>query len=307
MRKAFIQSLIKIASADERVILLTADLGYLVIEEFIENFPTRFLNVGVAEQNMVGIATGLAEAGFIPYIYSITPFATLRPFEFIRNGPVYHNLPVRIVGVGQGVEYGLNGLSHYAVEDIGVLRTQPNLTIIAPADNAQTQSALEQTHHLPGPIYFRLSKENLEIAELEGKFKLGQVQQVGNGTDVLLISSGAITKEAIKAAQILASSGFSTTLLVIASISPAPEGQLVEVLSRFRHVFTLEAHYLTGGIGSLVAEIVAEHCLSILLTRFGFHGILNDTVGSEASIYTLHNLSSEKIARRIQITLENHG
>jgi transketolase len=307
MRKAFIQSLIKIASADERVMLLTADLGYLVIEEFMENFPTRFLNVGVAEQNMVGIATGLAEAGFIPYIYSITPFATLRPFEFIRNGPVYHNLPVRIVGVGQGVEYGLNGLSHYAVEDIGVLRTQPNLTIIAPADNAQTQSAIEQTHNLPGPIYFRLSKENLEIAELEGKFKLGQVQQVGNGTDVLLISSGAITKEAIKAAQILASRGFPTTLLVLASISPAPEDQLVEVLSRFRHVFTLEAHYLTGGIGSLVAEIVAEHCLSILLTRFGFHGILNDTVGSEASIYALHNLSSEKIAQRIQITLENHG
>ena len=307
MRKAFIQSLIKVASADKRVMLLTADLGYLVIEEFIENFPDRYLNVGVAEQNMVGVATGLAEAGFIPYVYSITPFATLRPLEFIRNGPIYHNLPVRIVGVGQGVEYGLNGLSHYALEDIGVLRTQPNLTIIAPADNAQTQRAIELTHNLPGPIYFRLSKDNIEIPELEGKFEIGQLQQVGDGADVLLISSGAITKEAIKAAQILAEVGFSTTILVIASVSPAPEKKLIEVLSRFKHVFTLESHYKTGGIGSMIAEIVAENCLSIKLTRFCFDSILNDTVGSEASIRALHNLSAERVAQRIQEIFEEHG
>jgi transketolase len=306
MRKALIQSLIKIAGADERLMLLTADLGYLVIEEFIQNFPDRFLNVGVAEQNMVGIATGLAEAGFIPYVYSITPFAALRPFEFIRNGPVYHNLPVRIVGVGQGVEYGINGLSHYALEDIGVLRTQPNLTIIAPADNAQTQSAVERTHNLPGPIYFRLSKDDIEIPELEGKFEIGQVQLLGNGADLLIISSGAITQEAIKAARILAKTGCYATILVISGISPAPEKQLIEALSRFHHVFTLEAHYATGGIGSLVAEVAAENHLSLKLTRFGFNSILNDTVGSAASIYALHDLSSEKVAGRIQAILENH-
>ena len=124
MRKAFVQSLIQLAGADERVILLTGDLGYLVIEEFVEKFPKQFFNMGVAEQNMLGVATGLAEAGFIPFVYSIAPFAALRPFEFIRNGPVYHQLPVRIVGVGQGVEYGFNGNSHFGVEDVGVLRTQ---------------------------------------------------------------------------------------------------------------------------------------------------------------------------------------
>src|SRR4026209_673999 len=180
MRKAFIQSLIKLANADERVLLLTGDLGYLVIEEFMERFPKQFFNVGAAEQNMLGLATGLAEAGFIPYVYSITPFAALRPFEFIRNGPVYHNLPVRIVGIGQGVEYGLNGLSHYALEDIGVLRTQPALTIIVPADDAQAQNAIELTHNMPGPIYFRLSKDNTESPELEGKFEIGQAHQIGS-------------------------------------------------------------------------------------------------------------------------------
>ena len=306
MRKAFIQSLLKLAHTDERVMLLTADLGYLVIEEFIETFPHRFVNVGVAEQNMVGIATGLAEAGFIPYIYSITPFAALRPFEFIRNGPIYHNLPVRIVGVGQGVEYGINGLSHYALEDIGVLRTQPNLTIIAPADNAQTRNAVERTYNLPGPIYFRLSKDNVDIPELEGKFEIGQIQQVGYGTDLLMISTGAITQEAIQAAHILAENGLNATILVIASISPSPEKQLIDMLSKFRCVFTLEAHYTTGGIGSLIAELAAENNLALKLTRFGFTSILNGTVGSAASIYALHGLSSEKVAGRIQEILENH-
>ena len=306
MRKAFIQSLLKLAHTDERVMLLTADLGYLVIEEFIETFPHRFVNVGVAEQNMVGIATGLAEAGFIPYIYSITPFAALRPFEFIRNGPIYHNLPVRIVGVGQGVEYGINGLSHYALEDIGVLRTQPNLTIIAPADNAQTRNAVERTYDLPGPIYFRVSKDSVDIPELEGEFEIGQIQQVGHGTDLLMISTGAITQEAIQAARILAENGLNATILVIASISPSPEKQLIDMLSKFRCVFTLEAHYTTGGIGSLIAELAAENNLALKLTRFGFTSILNDTVGSAASIYALHGLSSEKVAGRIQEILENH-
>src|SRR5512145_1982149 len=143
MRTAFIKTLVELARHDEHILLLTGDLGYMVIEPFAAAFPDRFINAGVAEQNMVGMATGLAEAGFIPFVYSIAPFAALRPFEFIRNGPVYHRLPVRIVGVGQGVEYGFNGHSHFGVDDVGVLRTQPGLAIVAPADDLQTRMALE--------------------------------------------------------------------------------------------------------------------------------------------------------------------
>lgn len=307
MRKAFIQSLIKIASIDERIVLITGDLGYLVIEEFVEKFPKRFFNVGVAEQNMIGIATGLAEAGFIPFVYSITPFAALRPFEFIRNGPVYHQLPVRIVGIGQGVEYGLNGNSHYALEDVGVLRTQPGLTIIAPADDLQAQNAIEQTYEIPGPIYFRFSKDNTEIQELNGKFEIGRAQQIGNGTDFIIASSGAITKESIKAVQILASQGLSGTTLIIASIAPAPEKDIIDILTRFKYVFTLEAHYITGGIGSLVAEIAAENCIPIQLTRFGFNSILNKTVGSAASIYDNNGMSAEKLAQQIKKVIQKHA
>lgn len=299
MRAAFIKALVEIAKQDPRILLLTGDLGYLVVEPFVELFPQRFINVGVAEQNMVGIATGLADAGFIPYIYSIAPFAALRPFEFIRNGPVYHQLPVRIVGVGQGVDYGFNGNSHFGVDDIGVLRTQPGLTIIAPADDVQTRNAIEKTQDMTGPIYFRLGKDSFEIPELSRSFELGQTQQIGNGRDVLLVSSGAITREAIKAADILRNKGITATILVIASIAPAPVADLIEALSSFEQVFTLESHYITGGIGSLVAEIITENRLNVQVVRLGFDSILNSFLGSAAFLHDTHGLSADKVANHI--------
>src|SRR5947208_6407398 len=128
MRAAFAQTVCSLAANDPRVLLLTGDLGYMALEPFAQRFPDRFFNVGVAEQNMVGLATGLAEAGMVPFCYSIVTFASLRPYEFIRNGPVLHQLPVRIVGVGGGFEYGTAGPTHHGLEDIGVMRLQPGLT-----------------------------------------------------------------------------------------------------------------------------------------------------------------------------------
>src|SRR5687767_5357547 len=155
MRESFIDALSELASNDRRVLLLTADLGYTVLERFADRNPDQFFNVGVAEQNMVGLATGLAEAGFIPFVYSIATFATLRAYEFIRNGPVLHRLPVRIVGVGGGFEYGSAGATHYALEDVGALRMQPDLCLIAPADFEQADRALRATWNLSSPVYYR--------------------------------------------------------------------------------------------------------------------------------------------------------
>ena len=132
MRTAFVNTLAELAALDERILLLTGDLGYMALEPFTDRFPDRFVNVGVAEQNMVGIATGLAEAGFVPFVYSIATFASLRPYEFIRNGPVLHRSRVRIVGVGGGFEYGTAGITHHGLEDVGVMRVQPGLTVIVP-------------------------------------------------------------------------------------------------------------------------------------------------------------------------------
>src|SRR3954468_8868154 len=153
----------ELAAQDERILLLTGDLGFMALEPFSERHPKRFFNAGVAEQNMVGLATGLAAVGFIPFVYSIATFASLRPYEFIRNGPILHQLPVRIVGVGGGFEYGTAGPTHHGLEDIGVMRLQPGLTVVAPADHLQAREVFMQTWNLPGPVYYRIGKDDKTV------------------------------------------------------------------------------------------------------------------------------------------------
>jgi transketolase len=297
MRRAIISALVELAARDPRIVLLTGDLGFLLMEPFSTAFPERFINVGVAEQNMVGIATGLAEAGMIPYVYSITPFAVLRPYEFIRNGPVYHQLPVRIIGAGSGFDYAHEGLSHFAVEDVGVLRLQPGMTVIAPADHEQARAAVLQTWDHPGPVYYRLGKdEQTTVPGLRGRFELGRLQAIGTGRDVLLVAMGSIATEAAKAMQILAASGVAATLAVVASLNPAPAADLCELLPRFRTALTVEAHYRNGGVGSLVAEAIAEGDLRCRLVRCGIAATPSGVTGSLEYLLQMHGLSARQLA-----------
>jgi transketolase len=293
MRGAFVRTLSEIAAEDPRVLLLTGDLGYMALEPFSERFPDRFLNVGVAEQNMVGTATGLAEAGFIPFVYSIVTFATLRPYEFIRNGPVWHGLPVRIVGVGGGFEYGPQGQSHHGLEDVGVMRVQPGITVIAPADHRQMSSALRATWNLPGPVYYRIGKDDrTEVPGLDGRFALGRAEVVRSGDDVAIVTSGSVASEAAAAADALAARGVRATVLVVASVQPAPSDDLVAALRRVPLVLSVEAHYLNGGLGSLVAETVAEHGLGCRLMRRGVRTGSAGVSGSQRWLHEVHGLSA---------------
>src|SRR5580698_6304858 len=251
-----------LAAADERVMLLTGDLGYMVMEPFRQRFPDRFINVGVAEQNMIGLATGMAEAGLRPYTYSIATFASLRPFEFIRNGPVLHHLPVRMVGMGMGFEYGHGGPSHYALEDIGALRTFPGLTIVIPADSAQTSTALRETRDLAGPVYYSLGKDDRTfVPGLDGRFELARVQVVTAGDDIAIVTMGSIAPEAVAAAGHLATQGIHAAVVVVSSFNPDPEEHLVEVLSRFRHAISVEAQTISGGLAACVGMQIAKHGL----------------------------------------------
>lgn len=292
MRAAFVQTLIELADADSRILLLTGDLGYSVLEPFAARFPNRFFNVGVAEQNMVGVATGLAEGGFIPFVYSIVTFAALRPYEFIRNGPVLHQLPVRIVGVGGGFEYGHAGPTHYGLEDIAIMRAQPGITCIAPADHEQARSAFLATWALPGPVYYRIGKDDrTTVPGLAGRFALGRAQRIGQGGDVVLIAMGAVAAEAAAAAEDLARQGVSCSLMVVASVTPAPVEDLVAELSRVPLAITVEAHSVNGGIGSLVAETIADHGLPCRLVRCGVRGVLRGPFGGQDYMQRAHGLS----------------
>jgi transketolase len=269
----------------------------MALEPFADAFPARFFNVGVSEQNMVGLATGLAEAGMVPFVYSIAPFATLRAYEFIRNGPLLHRLPVRVVGIGGGMEYGLNGMSHYALEDVAVMRAQPNMTVIAPADHLQSREALLATAAVPGPIYYRLGKDDTTIIPgLNGAFELGRTQLIRQGTDAAIIAMGPIAVEAARAAELLAAQGLDCAVAVVASVSPAPIEDLVALLSGRRLAITVEVHYTIGGLGSLVSEVIAERGLGARLLRRGVNSMPDERVGSQRYMERSYGLSAEQLA-----------
>jgi transketolase len=305
MRKAFCKAMIALAETDERIILMTGDLGFMVLEEFQAKFPSRFFNVGVAEANMVGLATGLASCGYIPYCYSIATFASMRPYEQLRNGPILHNLPVRIVGVGGGYEYGPGGFTHHALEDLAITRVQPGLGVIAPADSLQAEKAIHETYDMAGPIYFRIGKrDNYQIPKLEGRFKLGRCETVREGPDVLIVSLGSITVEAVAAAERLSEEGIEPTVTVVSSLRPAPVEDLTELLSRFKLAVTVEEHYLDGGLGSLVAEVAAEQNSGCRIMRCGVKRKPTGTCGSEEFLRDANDLSCEVLTQTILRKLE---
>lgn len=291
MRATFAAELLRLADEDERIVLLTGDLGFAVLEPFAERFPDRFFNVGVAEQNMIGLATGLAEAGFTPYAYSIATFASMRPYEFIRNGPILHRLPVRIVGVGGGLDYGHNGLTHYAIEDVGIMRVQPGLTVVAPADPEQTRAALPALQQLDRPVYLRLGKESDAVPGLDGRFQIGRAERIGSGTDVALIALGGMAGTAVAAAQQLEAEGVGCSVVVVSSFNPSPTADLAAILSDVRLSVTVEAHYVNGGVGSHVAEVIAEEGLPCRLVRAGLRDTPVGITGSRPYLYERHRLS----------------
>lgn len=297
MRKAFVESLVEAARRDPRILLLTADLGYAALEPFAGEFPDRFFNVGVAEQNMVAMATGLAEAGYVPFCYSIVCFATLRPYEFIRNGPVVHQLPVRIVGMGGGMDYSTNGVSHYGIEDVGVMRVLPQLAIYTPADAGQTRNLVAATASLPGPAYYRLGKDDsLVVPGLGGRFTLGCPELVRTGGEVLFLTMGGIAAEAVHAADRLREAGLEAGVAVVSTMQPADHDRLAELIRGYRTVITVEAHYQVGGIGSLAAEVIAGHGLGTRLLRCGLDRVPDGVTGSLAFMYARYGIDRESLA-----------
>lgn len=303
MRRAFAETLAELAAEDERIVLLTADLGFMALEPFIDKLPKRFFNVGVAEQNMIGVATGLAEAGFIPFAYSIVSFAVIRPFEFIRNGPVAQQLPVRIVSVGGGLEYGNNGISHYGLEDVALMRTQPGMSIICPCDVQQARAALRTSMNIPGPVYLRLAKDDVGAVS-GGRFELGKVQELRGGGDVAIVALGPMAIEAMDAAGKLEQQGVGCAVLSVSSITEDLNDSLAAAVSRFGLVVTTEAHYVTGGLGSLVSEIVAERNLRCQVVRCGVKRLPDGMSGSKAYLQNEFGISSDALVQTVMRKLK---
>jgi len=301
-------TLYEMAAGDDRVMFVTGDLGWSVVEKFAKRFPKRFINAGVAEADAVGIATGLALEGFVPFVYSIATFTSMRPYEQIRNGPILHRLPVRIIGVGGGFAYSHAGPTHFALEDFAIMRAQPGMTVLAPADPAQTRSAVLATAEMSGPVYIRVGKGgNPEMPGLGGRFALGRPELVREGRDVLFIATGGSALTALEAANILEREGKSGAVAVLAHLGFSGSAELASLLSKYRAVVTAEEAFVVGGLGSLVSETVAGRGLGCRVVSAGVRTTFGSVIGSRAWLEKKHNIDADSLARAAREAITGAG
>ncbi|RJR30270.1 hypothetical protein C4564_00780 [Candidatus Microgenomates bacterium] len=306
MRNRFVETLEKIARRDKRVVLLTGDLGFTVFESFQRKFPQRFFNFGVTEDAMISAAVGLARSGKIPLVYSIAPFITLRPFEQIRNDICMHNANVKIVGVGAGLAYASAGPSHHVLEDVAVLRTLPNMTIVCPADPLETAHALPAIIKHNGPLYLRLGKSGEPTITKTKQFKIGKATLLKTLGDVILISYGPILAEVVSAAQILEKRKIKSAVVNMSTIKPLDVNLLQKLFRTARAVFTIEEHSIIGGLGSTVAEYLAESNVHIPFKRLGIDDMFSFKIGSHALLRQYHLLDASNIAQTIMSHLRSY-
>ena len=306
MRTAFMRELTAAAAADPRVTLVVGDLGFSVVEEFARRFPDQYLNVGVAEQNMTGVAAGLALSGRVVFTYSIGNFPTLRCLEQVRNDVCYHKADVKIVAVGGGFAYGALGVSHHATEDLAIMRALPNMTVIAPGDPQEAGQAVRAVIGAAGPCYLRLGKTG-EPAVHEGTvdFRIGRAIVAKDGRDVTLIATGSMLATAVEAAETLRRRhGASVRVLSMHTIRPLDTEAILAAARETPAILTLEEHSLVGGLGGAVAEVLAE--LDTPRPRFrriGIESRFSPVVGSHRYLREQFGLSPRSVVEAAEALL----
>lgn len=259
MRNAFASEVTALAAQNERVVLLSGDIGNRLFNDFKERCPGRFINCGVAEANMIGTAAGLALSGLRPITYTISTFTTLRCLEQIRLDICYHNLPVVVVGVGSGLSYSALNATHHALEDLAILRVLPNMTVLCPADQAEVRGALGAALAHDGPVYIRLGKKGEPTVHAQAPaFQIGRWIRTREGTDVCLLAVGTMVSVAVEAAEVLAARGVSAAVFSCHTVKPLDEDVLTDAFQRYAVVASVEEHSVLGGFGGGVAEWLTE-------------------------------------------------
>ncbi len=301
MRNTFANEVTALAREDPRIILLSGDIGNKLFDDFKEIAPDRFYNCGVAEANMTGVAAGLAMMGFRSITYTITPFATVRCLEQIRVDVCYHNVSVIIVGTGAGLSYASLGPTHHSCDDIGFLRTIPNLTILCPCDTIEVRAALRAAVNRGGPTYLRLGKKGEPTIHLKNPdFQIGKAITVKYGTDCCILSTGNIMPVALTVAKILEEKNISTRIESFHTVKPLDLLKLTELFDQYSLIVTLEEHNLIGGLGSAVAEwITSQEKVMGKLLRFGTRDEFLPFVGEQEYARHYYGLDSQAITVEI--------
>ncbi len=304
-RYGFGEGLVALGEKNSKIFVLGADTASSVaINMFQERFPERFANVGVAEQNLIGMAAGLAVAGWIPYASTYSMFAAGRPWEQIRNTVCYSNLNVKIGGSHAGVLVGPDGATHQALEEISIMRCLPNMTVIVPCDYEETKKATIASAAINGPVFIRFGRENVPMhTKADSPFEIGRAEVLKGGKDVAIIACGAMVYEALMAAEILEKSGVSARVINLHTVKPIDEKTITEAAEQCGAIVTAEEHQLFGGFGSAVSEVLVKKC-PVPVEMVGINDVFGES-GSPSDLMKLYHLkdvdivsAAEKVLKR---------
>lgn len=299
MRDAFARAFYEAAQRDPKLFMVVADISPASkMTNFKAEFPTRFVDVGVAEQSLIGLSAGLALRGFKPFAYTIANFAIYRPFEQVRDDVCYQNLPVTIVGMGAGITYSPLGATHHTLEDVAVMSAIPNMTVLAPCDPAEVEEAVHFAAAHSGPVYLRLGKagEANLTEDAPEPFRFGKIRRIKNGADICLLSYGPITKMACElAAKLEADRSVSAAVYSVHTLKPLDKDGLADVLARFPLVVVLEEHVQRGGLGAQVKELAWDSSASCRLQTFALKDEFIHVYGSHEQLRRAHGLSVDQL------------
>jgi transketolase len=304
MRKAFVKKLNELVLKDKNIYLLTGDLGFSVFDEFKEKFPDNYINIGLSEANMIGVAAGMAMCSKQVFVYSIIPFVTFRCLEQIRNDLCLQNLPVKIIGVGEGLSYGTSGPTHHSIEDIGVMSSLHNLIVISPGDPVEVEKIVEQSLYLNSPCYIRLGKSGEEdVNSSEVDLRIGKGNIIKKGKDVAILSTGNMLSTAVKVSNALEEEGINSMVVSLHTIKPLDEILLKDISTYIKHIFILEEHISSCGLSSSIAFFYFRENIKVDLTCIGLPDNFVTLVGNQEFLRETYGLDVKSIKDRIMSKL----
>ena len=303
-RDAYGKALVKLGEINKDVVVLDADLSKSTkTADFQKVFPERFFNMGIAEQNLMGVAAGFAAAGKIPFASTFAVFAIGRAYDQIRNTIGYPHLNVKIAATHAGLTVGEDGGSHQMLEDIALTRAIPGMTVIVPADGTETEKAVFAAAEMDGPVYIRLGRPGVPVIfDEDYKFEIGKAAIVEEGTEVTIFATGIMVSIAIEAGKLLAKENISAEIVNISTIKPLDKKGIIESVSKTRCCITCEEHNILGGLGSAVAEVLAEN-IPVPMERVGVEDVFGKS-GSPDELLNAFGLTSENIAAKVKKVLQ---
>lgn len=303
-REAYGKALVKLGKINDDVVVLDADLSKSTkTNDFFKAYPNRFFNMGIAEQNLIGAACGFAAAGKIPFASTFAMFATGRAFEVIRNSVCYPKLNVKICATHAGITVGEDGASHESIEDISIMRSIPNMTVVVPADGIETEKVILEAAKYNGPMYVRLGRSAVPTLFGEDyKFEIGKGTVLRDGNDATIIACGMMVNEAIIAHEELKAEGINVRVINMSTIKPIDRELIVKAAKETKAIVTAEEHSIIGGLGSAVSEVVSEEC-PVIVKKVGVKDVFGES-GTPAELLEKYGLTAKHIAESVREALK---